>query len=180
MRRIGPHPFRVIAERCDMLTDVEPYHLAHSQRRQFGKLKALPGGLFAVGDAVASYNPVYAQGITSAVLHASCLAAYLRRPHDLRSPAWAYFEHLAVCVDAAWDLSTLSDLALPHVNGPYPPGYPISKKLFERINRASAADRRVNEVLLDVVNMKTHPSVLRSPRFLAGVGRALLPAAAHR
>ncbi|MFI8933289.1 FAD-dependent oxidoreductase [Streptomyces sp. NPDC053474] len=180
MRRIGPRPFRVIAERCDMLTDVTTYSMAHSQRRRFAKLKALPGGLFAVGDAVASYNPVYGQGMTSAVLHASCLAAHLRRGHDLRDPAWAYFEHLAVFVDAAWDLSTLSDLALPHVTGPYPPGYPITRRLFNWINRASIADHRVNEVLLDVVNMKTHPSALRSPRFLADVGRALLPMAGYR
>ncbi|WP_225987525.1 hypothetical protein [Streptomyces spectabilis] len=68
MRRIGPRPFRVIAERCDMSTDVTTHSMAHSQRRRFGKLKALPGGLFAVGDAVASYNPVYGQGMTSAVL----------------------------------------------------------------------------------------------------------------
>ncbi|WP_172385571.1 NAD(P)/FAD-dependent oxidoreductase [Streptomyces sp. MNP-20] len=180
MRRIGPRPFRVIAERCDMLTDVTTYSMAHSQRRRFGKLKALPGGLFAVGDSVASYNPVYGQGMTSAVLHASCLAAHVRRRHDLRDPAWAYFEHLAVFVDAAWDLSTLSDLALPHVTGPYPLGYPVTKRLFDWINRASIADRRVNQALLDVVNMKAHPSVLRSPRFLAGVGRALLPTVARR
>ncbi|WP_225987526.1 hypothetical protein [Streptomyces spectabilis] len=66
------------------------------------------------------------------------------------------------------------------MTGPYPPGYPITRKLFDWINRASVADRRVNEVLLDVVNMKMHPSILRSPRFLASVGRALLPTAVHR
>jgi len=37
----------------------------------------VPARLVSVGDAVASFNPIYGQGLSSAALHASCLAEYL-------------------------------------------------------------------------------------------------------
>lgn len=174
MRRIEAAPFGLIAERCEMLTDVETYRMAHSQRRAFAALKRLPGGLFAVGDAVASFNPIYGQGMTSAALHASCLAAYLGRDPDLHAPAREYFERVAVVVNAAWDVSTLADLAQPHVTGPYPPGYRVKKKLAELVNQASVTDPLVNQRFLDVVNMRRHPSALKSLPFLWRVGQTLM------
>ncbi|MFE0061405.1 hypothetical protein [Streptomyces sp. NPDC059003] len=112
--------------------------------------------------------------MTSAALHASCLAAYLRRGNDLRAPANAYFAHIAVVVEAAWRLSTLADLAQPHVSSPYPPGYPALRKLADMINTASVTDPHVYARFLDVVNMRKHPAALRSPGFLIRVARALL------
>ncbi|MFI8932575.1 NAD(P)/FAD-dependent oxidoreductase [Streptomyces sp. NPDC053474] len=174
MQGIEASPFGVVAERCEMLSPVHTYRMAHSLRRDYAGLQRLPGGLFAVGDAVASYNPVYGQGMTSAALHASCLAAYLRRGNSLHAPARAYFEHIAVIVNAAWSLSTVADLAQPHVTGPYPRGYRLIKKSADLITRASVTDPWVNERFLDVVNMRRHPAQLQSPAFLWRVGRALL------
>ena len=57
--------------------EILTYHQADSRRRDFAGLSRFPARLVSVGDAVASFNPVYGQGISSAALHASCLSDYL-------------------------------------------------------------------------------------------------------
>jgi 2-polyprenyl-6-methoxyphenol hydroxylase-like FAD-dependent oxidoreductase len=58
-------------------------------------------GLVSVGDAVASFNSIYGQGMSSATLHAFCLAEYLRDAHDSNTPAAGLFRLQKVVVDAA-------------------------------------------------------------------------------
>lgn len=173
MRAMQAGPFGVVADRCAMIGDVETYGMAHSLRRNWWALDRLPGGLFVAGDAVASFNPVYGQGMTCAFLHASCLAAHLRKGADLHAPAHAYFRHIRVVVDAAWEVSTLSDLAQPHVTGPYPRGYRAARRMADWMGRASTTDAWVNERFLDVVNMRRRPADLRTPEFLWRVAMAV-------
>ncbi|WP_405977029.1 FAD-dependent oxidoreductase [Streptomyces sp. NBC_00158] len=173
MRAMQAAPFGVVADRCAMIGEVDTYGMPHSLRRNWWALDRLPGGLFVAGDAVASFNPVYGQGMTSAFLHASCLAAYLGGGADLHAPAHAYFRRIRVVVDAAWEVSTLSDLAQPHVTGPYPRGYRAARKTADWIARASTTDAWVNERFLDVVNMRRRPADLRTPEFLWRVAMAL-------
>ncbi|MEV7327574.1 FAD-dependent oxidoreductase [Micromonospora sp. NPDC093244] len=159
-----PQMFGDIAERGEMLGGVVTYHQADSRRRDFDKLDRLPAGLVAAGDAVASFNPVYGQGMTSATLHASCLSAYLRSgpaPHE--QPARAYFEQVRVVVDAAWQISTSADIELPHVDGPYPPGYRITKWFGDLLFRTSLTDPVLNDRLGRVTTMLEHPATLSRP-----------------
>jgi 2-polyprenyl-6-methoxyphenol hydroxylase-like FAD-dependent oxidoreductase len=88
-----------------------PYRHPDSRRRHFASLDRLPARLAVVGDAVASFNPVYGQGMSSAALHASCLSEYLRSEPDLDAPARPFFELQKVVVDAAWQISTAADAA---------------------------------------------------------------------
>lgn len=77
-----PAAFGDIATGARMIGDVVTYHQADSRRRDTASLRQLPAGIITIGDAIASFNPVYGQGMTSAALHASCLSAYLRSaPH---------------------------------------------------------------------------------------------------
>ncbi|MEV4756176.1 FAD-dependent monooxygenase [Micromonospora sp. NPDC049559] len=162
-----PTEFGEIAQHGRMIGDVVTYHQADSRRRDFDRLDRLPAGLVAAGDAVASFNPIYGQGMTSAMLHASCLSAYLRSgPSPLDGPAWAYFRLVRVIVDAAWQLSTFADIALPHVDGPYPRGYRVTKWFSDQMFRASMTDPVVNHALNQVVTMIEHPSSLARPGLL--------------
>ncbi|MEV1072959.1 FAD-dependent oxidoreductase [Micromonospora parva] len=159
-----PQMFGDIAEHGEMLGGVVTYHQADSRRRDFHKLDRLPAGLVAAGDAVASFNPVYGQGMTSATLHASCLSRYLRsgpKPHD--EPARAYFDQVRVVVDAAWQISTTADIELPHVDGPYPPGYRVTKWFGDLLFRASLTDPVLNARLGRVTTMLDHPAALSRP-----------------
>ncbi|MFF4880804.1 FAD-dependent oxidoreductase [Micromonospora sp. NPDC000668] len=158
-----PRMFGDIAEHGEMLGGVVTYHQADSRRRDFHKLDRMPAGLVAAGDAVASFNPVYGQGMTSATLHASCLSAYLRSNPELDEPARAYFDQVRVIVDAAWQVSTSADIELPHVDGPYPPGYKVTKWFGDLLFRTSLTDPVLNARLSRVTTMLDHPATLGRP-----------------
>ncbi|WP_372412738.1 NAD(P)/FAD-dependent oxidoreductase [Streptomyces luteireticuli] len=166
-------PIAEIASQCPMEGEVSTYTMADSRRRRFTALDRFPAGLVAVGDAVASFNPIYGQGVTSAMLHASCLSAYLRSEVPLDEPAWGYFRRVQVIVDAAWELSTLMDLALPHVDGPYPRGYRFASWYSEKLNRATVSDPNLHRLFLQVAHMRKHPRVLSHPKTMLAVSRAL-------
>ncbi|MEV0277872.1 hypothetical protein AB0I22_16040 [Streptomyces sp. NPDC050610] len=165
-------PFAEIAD-CRLDSEVDTYQMADSRRRTFTALDRFPAGLVVVGDAFASFNPVYGQGMSSAALHASCLSAFLRSGARLDEPAWEYFRRAEVVVDAAWGLSTLGDLAMPHVTGPYPRGYRFTNWYIGKLVLASVTDAEVNRRYLAVAHMREHPRVLTEPSTLWAVARTL-------
>ena len=99
------------------------YHQAESRRRGFAGVAHFPARLVSVGDAVASFNAVYGQGITSAALHASCLSDYLVGDPAFGMPAVEFFALQEVVVDAAWTISAGGDTAWT------PPGWMRSRVL---------------------------------------------------
>ncbi|GAA1240603.1 FAD-dependent oxidoreductase [Pseudonocardia aurantiaca] len=171
-RRDFPAVFGDLAENGERISDVVTYHQADSRRRDFHAFDRLPAGLIAVGDAVASFNPVYGQGMAAAALHASALSAYLRRDPRLDEPATDYFTAIRVVIDAAWQISTTADLALPHIDGPYPPGYRLLAGIADLIFMTSADDRELNRRLSMVTTMLAHPNSLAQPGVLLRAARA--------
>lgn len=158
--RYFPSLYGEIATRARMIGDIATYHQADSRRRDFDELDRVPAGLFAAGDAVASFNPIYGQGMTAAMLHASRLSRYLRSQPDPAQPAKAYFDLVRMVVDSAWQTSTLADLELPHVDGPYPKGYRLTKWFSGVMLKASRVDPVINGKLVRVTTMLAHPDTL--------------------
>ncbi|MDF2267694.1 hypothetical protein P2Q00_19960 [Streptomyces coacervatus] len=167
-------PLREVAEHCELQGDVGTFHFRESRRRLFRATSRFPGGLVAVGDAMASVNPVYGQGLTLATLQAHALAMYLRSGAAPHAPAWDYFCRADVFIDAGWKLSTTADLAQPHVTGPYPRGYPLIRWVGDKITQASVRDPEINRVYMDVLHMRRHPRTLTRAHVLLRTARVLL------
>ncbi|MFF7813607.1 hypothetical protein ACFZCF_17085 [Streptomyces sp. NPDC007945] len=168
-------PLRTVADTSSMIGDVKTYRFVESRRRVHSRLSRFPGGLVVVGDALASVNPVYGQGLTLAALAANALGAHLRSAPSPQDLAWNYFRLVEAVVDAAWQLSTAADLAQPHVTGPYPRGYRVQKWVADKLTEASVIDPVVNAAYMGVVNMERPPKALtdlgllvRATRVLAG------------
>ncbi|MEW1629671.1 hypothetical protein AB0387_20075 [Streptomyces sp. NPDC089173] len=159
-------PLREVADSCEMMSEVAPFSFRESQRRNFGQMKRFPGGLVVAGDAVASVNPIYGQGLTLATLAASSLSAHLRSAKSPRDPALGYFRRLGSAVDAAWQISTAADLAQPHVTGPYPRGYWMTRRAGDMVTAASVIDPVVNHTFTNVLHMRAHPRALARPGLL--------------
>ncbi|MET8255067.1 FAD-dependent monooxygenase [Micromonospora sp. NPDC005197] len=171
LREQFPPEFGEVAEQ-EMLGDVQTYHHADSRRRDFHALRRFPARLVSVGDAVASFNPVYGQGMTAAALHAACLSAYLSSDPDLSEPARHFLALQKVVVDAAWSTSTSADLALPHVDGPYPRGYRVSSWVSRQILTATVTDVAIARRFNEVVSLREHPLSLATPGVILGALRA--------
>lgn len=157
-----PEEFGEVASR-PFLGEPSAYRHPDSRRRDFHAMTRLPARLIAVGDAVASFNPVYGQGMSSATLHASCLSEYLRSAPDLNRPARDFFALQKVIVDAAWDISTFADLALPHVDGPYPRGYRLLRWVNNQVMAATVIDADLCRRFDEVTFMLKHPATLATP-----------------
>ncbi len=86
------------------------YRFPSSRRRHFERLRQPPSGLIAVGDSIASFNPIYGQGMTVAALEAVVLqrhaasrgavdpAAWFACANRIVSPVWA----MAAAADAVF------------------------------------------------------------------------------
>ncbi len=147
----------------EMLGDVHQYKQADSRRRAYHALERFPARLVSVGDAVASFNPIYGQGMSSAALHASCLSEWLRSDPVPDAPAKGFFALQKVVVDSAWQTSATPDLALPHISGPYPRGYRAAQWVTDQIVEASVTDVEVAKRFNAVTFMTAHPTSLISP-----------------
>ncbi|WP_406301222.1 hypothetical protein OHA61_01045 [Streptomyces sp. NBC_00885] len=173
-------PIREIAEKCELDSPIGTFHFRESLRRDFTGLSRFPGGLIAVGDAVASVNPIYGQGLTVAALQASALSAYLRTGASPHAAAWGYFRRAGVIVNAAWQLSATADLAQHHVAGHRPRGYRLTRWVGDKITEASVIDPVVNQAFMDVVHMRKRPKALSHPSVLLATALALSSRALKR
>ncbi|MDT5042268.1 MAG: hypothetical protein QOE51_3253 [Actinoplanes sp.] len=147
----------------EVVSEVRTYRQADSRRRDFAGLTRFPARLVAAGDAVASFNPIYGQGMSSAAMHASALSLYLRSAPDLATAATDFFALQKVVVDAAWSFSTVADLARPSVPSEGHRTPRIASWLSDQIVSASVTDTTVARRFDDVTGMLAHPSSLGAP-----------------
>jgi 2-polyprenyl-6-methoxyphenol hydroxylase-like FAD-dependent oxidoreductase len=158
----------------ELVGEIRTYHQADSRRRHFSRLSRLPARLIAVGDAVASFNPIYGQGMSAAALHASCLSEYLRAGPDLTAPARPFFALQDVVVDAAWLISTTGDAArFPDERKPSA-RVRARRWITDQVIAATIVDERIASRFNAVTCMTAHPSSL------ASVGTALRALSVNR
>lgn len=156
----------------DLVGEVVPYRHPDSRWRHFEALDRFPARLAVVGDAVASFNPVYGQGMSSAALHASCLSEYLRSGPDLDAPARHFLDLQKVIVEAAWRTSTAGDAARLGLVTP-PATEPERRQawVMKQIRAAAGRDVEVGTAFRAVGFMTAHPASLFAPELVLRAAR---------
>ncbi|MHA6760931.1 FAD-dependent oxidoreductase [Streptacidiphilus sp. PAMC 29251] len=174
---VPEHVFAAIRD-AEPLSEISAHRFPASVRRRYEKLTRFPRRLLVVGDAISSFNPIYAQGMTVASLQAMALRDSLSG--DLDQVAQRFFRKAAKPIGVAWQMATGSDLALPQIEGPRPLPVRLINSYMDKVLAAAETDMVVAERFLKVQYLLEPPTRLSTPgimwRVFAGNRRRRFPA----
>jgi len=139
--------------------------------RHYEALTRFPGGLLVMGDAVCSFNPVYAQGMTVAGMEALTLQKHLQIPGPVN--AAAFFGEIAGQIAGPWQFSAIADLGYPGVEGERSDQVRLVNQYVPAVLAAATMDPVVTDAFLQVAGLVADPMSLMRPDIAVRVGRAM-------
>ncbi|RQG94456.1 FAD-dependent oxidoreductase [Natrarchaeobius chitinivorans] len=153
---------RLVTSREWVSETIHHYPFPSSIRRRFETLDRFPEGLLVTGDAVASFNPVYGQGMSVAALDALILHHALA---DGRNEKLApeFFDGIAPVIDAAWKIAVGADFAFPQTTGPKPRGTDVFNRYTSRLVRQAHSDGELTDAFYRVFRLECLPATLLRP-----------------
>lgn len=155
-----PEVFAAIKD-AQPLDPIATHQFPANLRRRYDRLDRFPAGLLAFGDALASFSPVYAQGMSVAAMEAIELRRCLESgEHDL---ARRFFPAAAKIIELAWQLSTGGDLAVLEVDGHRSLSARLAGAYTRRLQAAAEHDPVVAVAFIRVASLLDPPSRLLSP-----------------
>lgn len=154
-----------IVSKAEPLTEIITYKYPTSVRRHYEKLKRFPEGFLVIGDAFASFNPIYGQGMTSTAMQTHALKELLQH-HSLQGLWKPYFKQAAKVADMPWQLAAGEDFRHPETEGKKPPFTDMINAYVAKVHKATQRDPVVYVQFLRVVNLMAVPTSLISPRIL--------------
>ncbi|HEX6257835.1 MAG TPA: hypothetical protein VFZ70_18650 [Euzebyales bacterium] len=159
---------RTIAD-AEPLDDPVPYRFTASVRHHYERLDPAPIGFVPLGDSVASFNPIYGQGMTVAALQALALRDHLARPsrRQERSLPTAIVRATGI----PWDMAAGADLAFPQVDGQRHIKHRVAEGYIRRLHAAAAHDADLARAFVRVSGLVESPTALFHPRIVAHVLR---------
>jgi 2-polyprenyl-6-methoxyphenol hydroxylase-like FAD-dependent oxidoreductase len=177
-----PHPIvgRLISG-AEPLTDVHISRSTHNARRYLEKARDWPEGLVVLGDALATYNPAYGQGMSVAALGARFLGEEVRRSGRSGLGAAGLARRAqrgaARSVDAAWAMAVGQDVWYPETRGAQPNAADrLVTRYSRRLTKAATGSYVAAAALWDVTSLTAGPGrLLRPATVLAVANGALLP-----
>ncbi|MFD9418718.1 NAD(P)/FAD-dependent oxidoreductase [Streptomyces goshikiensis] len=143
-----------------------------NRRRLFEKTR-MPRGFLAVGDSVATFNPLYGQGMTVAAQGIVALDALIGK-HGLTGRTLTRKAQKAVGRRAAiaYELASGQDIQYPGATGRDPlPGSGLADWYANRVMATASTEPAVAQALLDVITMSEKPTAWLRPKTLLMVLR---------
>jgi 2-polyprenyl-6-methoxyphenol hydroxylase-like FAD-dependent oxidoreductase len=119
-----PNPFlHEVLQGREPLTTVSHYEFPTSRIRHYERIE-VPEGLLVAGDALSSFNPIYGQGMSAALLEVEALGRALARragaAADREGLSAEYFAGAAEIVATPWRLAASADFQFPETAGVRP------------------------------------------------------------
>jgi 2-polyprenyl-6-methoxyphenol hydroxylase-like FAD-dependent oxidoreductase len=153
---------------ADPVDEPQPFRFPTTLRRHYHTLKRFPEGLLVTGDAVTTFNPVYAQGMSVAALCALTMRSHL---HSGAAPVpLDYFRDLARdAIDAAWEMTNLVDLTFPGVQGERPLKVRMAQKFLKKVQIAATRDGKVTAAYFKAAGLVARPESIQRPGFMLRV-----------
>lgn len=163
---------------AEPLSDIVVTHSTVNRRRYFEKVRKWPEGFVAIGDTVATYNPVYGQGMSVAaksvlaMLQELCCGGALIDGFAQRAQ-----RAVAKPVTTAWAMATAQDVLYPGAKGQSSRRVDrLRVRYGSRLARAATGSHHVTTTLTDVMTLQSDLSALVRPgMLLASLRKPLVP-----
>ena len=176
-----------LLRRAEPISNFAVHKFPSNLRRHYEALRRFPTGFLVIGDAMCSFNPIYAQGMTVAALESEALeqaiAALEVKQRGAEALPRAFFKAAARIIDRPWMLAVGEDFRFEAVTGPKPPLISLVNWSVAKLHEAATADPEVYRAFLDVLNLTRAPTTVFTPRVafralrhrLIGVDRPVRP-----
>jgi 2-polyprenyl-6-methoxyphenol hydroxylase-like FAD-dependent oxidoreductase len=162
----APHIYNVISS-AQAIGEPQAARFPASVRKRYERMNRFPDGFLVLGDAICSFNPVYGQGMTVAVLEAVELDKALRAgPKKL---AQKFFARAAKIVDAPWSMAAGNDLRMPDVPGKRTVVGHFLHWYLAKLNMAARHDMSAVMAFQKAKNLLAPPQSLLKPTLMARV-----------
>jgi 2-polyprenyl-6-methoxyphenol hydroxylase-like FAD-dependent oxidoreductase len=147
------------------LSPISVYKMPSSQRYYYERMPHFPEGLIVAGDAICSFNPIFGQGITTAVLGAVALQESLDafKAHPSKKFSRDFQKRTARYNDVAWALASGEDLRYPQTQGKRSLGQKLLHWYTGQLMELCSVDEEVQKRALVVQHMLAGPEKLMSP-----------------
>ena len=148
---------------AEPLSPVYGSHSTANRRMFFERLKSWPSGVLALGDSVATYNPVYGHGMSIAAQSAQVLDSGLASGLS----AQQIQRGIGKVVDGAWAMATNQDILYPGAVGkPLPPVGRVLQRYVDRLVRTATTEPPVTRAFLEAFTLSAPMANLLSPRMV--------------
>ncbi len=153
---------------AEPLTDIHVSRSTSNHRRYLEKSRRWPERFVVLGDALATFNPAYGQGMSVAALGARVLSRERTRT-SLTEPGLArrVQRGAAGSVNAAWTMAVSQDVWFPETQGGSPT---VADRLLTRYSRrlirTATGSYRAASAVWDVTSMTSGPERLLHPTTL--------------
>lgn len=160
---VGSEELQEVIRAAEPLDTPTAYRFPASTRRHYERIR-LPENLLVVGDSLASFNPIYGQGMSVAALEAVALARQLSR--DRVPPSHVMMREMGRIVDVPWRLAGAADHAIVAPDKPRARRDRIMAAYVDRVQAAAAHDAVVGRGFLRVSGLIDPPSALLRPELM--------------
>lgn len=150
--------------------NISHYPFPANRRYHYEDLDQFPRGLVVIGDAIASFNPIYGQGMSVAALEALVLHHALAESHE--EVASHFFGRAAEIIETAWVMATGADFGFQETEGTRPRGTAFFNWFLSRLLCKAHTDSELTDAFNQVLSMQQPPTSLLRPRI---VWRVLRP-----
>jgi 2-polyprenyl-6-methoxyphenol hydroxylase-like FAD-dependent oxidoreductase len=154
--------WRIIKD-AEQQTPVVHHRFPTSVQRHYEEAP-VPDGFVAIGDALCTFNPIYAQGMSAAARQAKLLgeviSEHLSQEDGLRAMGADFYRRAAQLNSTPWNITTAFDFAFPQTQGARPPGSAEQARYFAVVDRLQADDPAIRRLMTEVFHLVTPLSAL--------------------
>jgi 2-polyprenyl-6-methoxyphenol hydroxylase-like FAD-dependent oxidoreductase len=147
--------WRIIKD-AEQLSPIAHHRFPTSVKRHYEEMTAVDR-FIAIGDALCTFNPIHAQGMSAAARQAKLLGEVLSdRLSQGRGGAGVagdFYSRAADLNSTPWNLAAMFDFAFTQTRGERPSGSQERARYFLTLDRLQAADPEIRRAMLEVSHL---------------------------